>query len=150
MRRKDRLIADTEALTILIKGEYGILSTASVRGKPYGVPLNYCVIEDCLYFHCASEGTKIDNIESNPNVSFCVVGTARVLPDKFSTAYESCIVRGVVSEVFEEEKRTALEQLIHKYSENHISAGLEYIEKLKDKTRVFKVAIDSISGKANK
>ncbi len=150
MRRKDRQITDSEAHSILNEGEYGVLSTVSSNNVPYGIPLNYCLIENCLYFHCASEGTKIDHIESNPNVSFCVVGTTKVLSDKFSTAYESCIVRGVASEVFEKEKLAALEKLIHKYSAHHIPAGLKYIEKLKGKTRVFKIAIDSISGKANK
>jgi len=44
----------------------------------------------------------------------------------------------------------ALEGLVHKYSENFFSEGLKYIEKLKDKSRVFKVSIESISGKARK
>jgi len=149
MRRKDRLITDPEARSILKEGGYGVLSTVSPNSAPYGVPLNYCVIGDGIYFHCASKGTKVDNIENNPNVSFCVVGRNEVLPDKFSTAYKSCIVQGVASEIFEEEKIAALEKLIYKYSEHHIPEGLKYIEKLKDKTRVFRIAIDSISGKAN-
>jgi hypothetical protein len=42
----------------------------------------------------------------------------------------------------------ALEGLIHKYSQNFVSEGLKYIEKFNDKTRVFKISIESISGKA--
>jgi len=45
MRRKDRKITETEAFSILKKGEYGILSTTSPNGDPYGVPLNYCLID---------------------------------------------------------------------------------------------------------
>jgi hypothetical protein len=44
----------------------------------------------------------------------------------------------------------ALEGLIQKYSENFVSEGLQYIEKLKDKARVIKIQIESISGKARK
>jgi len=150
MRRKDRMITSTETLSILKKGEYGILSTVSSDNEPYGVPLNYCLINECIYFHCAVEGRKIDNINDNPKVSFCVVGTTEVLPDKFGTNYECCIVQGLASELFGEEKQLALEGLIYKYSKDFVSEGLKYIEKLKDKTRVFKISIESISGKARK
>jgi len=150
MRRKDRRITNTETSSILEKGEYGILSTLSSHNEPYGVPLNYCLMDECIYFHCALEGTKINNINNNPKVSFCVVGRTEVLPDQFGTKYESCIVQGLASESFGEEKQLALEGLVHKYSENFVSEGLKYIGKLKDKTRVFKISIESISGKARK
>lgn len=150
MRRKDRLITNTETFSILEKGEYGILSTLSSNNEPYGVPVNYCLVNECIFFHCSLEGKKIDNINKNPKVSFCVVGGTEVLPDKFGTKYESCIVQGLASESFGEEKQMALEGLIHKYSENFVSEGLEYIEKLKNKTRVLKISIESISGKARK
>lgn len=150
MRRKDRLITNAETFSILENGEYGILSTVSSINEPYGVPVNYCLINECIYFHCALEGKKINNIDSNPKVSFCVVGKTEVLPDKFGTKYESCIVQGLASESFGEEKQLALEGLVHKYSENFVSEGLEYIEKLRDKARVFKISIESISGKARK
>ena len=150
MRRKDRLITHAETFSILEKGEYGILSTVSSDNEPYGVPVNYCLIDQGIYFHCALEGRKIDNIHYHPKVSFCVVGKTEVLPDKFGTKYESCIVQGSVSESFGAEKQSALEGLIHKYSENFVPEGLKYIEKLRDKTKVFRISIDSISGKARK
>jgi hypothetical protein len=56
----------------------------------------------------------------------------------------------VASESFGEEKQLALEGLIRKYSENFVSDGLKYIEKLKDRTRAFKIQIEAISGKARK
>lgn len=150
MRREDRMITKAETLSILKKGEYGILSTVSSNNEPYGVPVNYCLIDECLYFHCAPEGRKIDHMNNNPRVCFCVVGKTEVLPDKFGTKYESCIVNGLTSESFGEEKQLALEGIVHKYSEKFFSEGLNYIEKLRDKTRVFKISIESISGKARK
>lgn len=150
MRRKDRCLSNTETFNILEKGEYGVLSTVSFDGEPYGVPFNYCLINENIYFHCALEGHAIRNIEKNPRVSFCVVGETGILPEKFGTIYESCIVQGSASESFLEEKQLALEGLVHKYSDDFFSKGLEYIEKLKDKTRVFRISIGSISGKARK
>ena len=92
LRRKDRAITEEEAVALLNKAEYGVLSTVSENGKPYGVPLNFCVINHCIYFHCAVEGQKIDNIKQNKSVSFCAVGNTEILPDKFGTKYESVIV----------------------------------------------------------
>lgn len=150
MRRKDRMITNDKALSILNRGEYGILSIVSTGNEPYGVPLNYCLIDGCIYFHCAVEGRKIDNINNNNKGSFCVVGKTEVLPEKFGTNYESCIVYGLISESFGEEKQLALESLVHKYSKSFVPEGLRYIEKFRDKTKVFKIAIESISGKARK
>jgi uncharacterized protein len=150
MRRQDRRLTDAETVSILGKGEYGILSTASSDGEPYGVALNYCMVGQSIYFHCAVEGRKLTNIGQNPRVSFCVVGKTEVLPDKFGTKYESCIAQGPATEVFGEEKQTALERIIRKYSGDFFSEGLKYIEKQWDRTRVFKISIDSISGKARK
>jgi len=150
MRRKDRLITDAETISILTKAEYGVLSTTSTDNEPYGVALNYCVINGCIYFHCALEGRKLNNLNSNPRVAFFGVGNPGVLPDKFGTNCESCIVQVLAAESFGEEKQSALEGLVNKYSQDFVSQGLEYIKKLKDKTRVFKISIESISGKARK
>lgn len=148
LRRKDRAITEEEAVALLNKAEYGVLSTVSENGKPYGVPLNFCIINDCIYFHCAVEGQKIDNIKQNKLVSFCAVGNTEILPDKFGTKYESVIVSGEVEEVFDMNKQMAMEGLLHKYSSEFFDKGIKYIEGLRKKTRVFKITINKLTGKA--
>jgi nitroimidazol reductase NimA-like FMN-containing flavoprotein (pyridoxamine 5'-phosphate oxidase superfamily) len=148
LRRKDRAITKEEAIALLNKAEYGVLSTVTENGKPYGVPLNFCVIEHCIYFHCAVEGQKIDNIKLNKSVSFCAVGNTEILPEKFGTNYESVIVSGEADEVFDMDKQIALEGLLHKYSSEFVDKGIKYIEGLREKTRVFKITIDKLTGKA--
>ena len=150
LRRKDRAITEEEAIALLNKAEYGVLSTVSENGDPYGVPLNFWVIDHCIYFHCAVEGQKIDNIQQNKSVSFCTVGNTKILPDKFATKYESVIVSGEVEEVFDMNKQLALEGLLHKYSPEFIDKGIKYIEDLNEKTRVFKITIHKLTGKARK
>ena len=150
LRRKDRAITEEEAIDLLNRAEYGVLSTVTENGKPYGVPLNFCIIDHCIYFHCAVEGKKIDNIKQNKSVSFCAVGNTEILPDKFGTKYESVIVSGEVEEVFDMIKQIALEGLLHKYSPEYIDKGIKYIEGLREKTRVFKITIDKLTGKARK
>ena len=150
LRRKDRAISEEEAIVLLNKAEYGVLSTVTENGKPYGVPLNFCFIDHCIYFHCAVEGQKIDNIKHNKSVSFCAVGNTEILPDKFGTKYESVVVSGEVEEVFDMNKQLALEGLLHKYSPEFVDKGMKYIEDLKEKTRVFKIIIGKLTGKARK
>jgi nitroimidazol reductase NimA-like FMN-containing flavoprotein (pyridoxamine 5'-phosphate oxidase superfamily) len=150
LRRKDRAITQTEALALLNRAEYGILSTISQKDQPYGVPLNFCVIDGSIYFHCAHTGQKIDSIEDNQNVSFCVVGKTQLLPEKFSTKYESVIAFGVAEEVFAVTKQIALEKLVQKYSPEFIKKGKKYIENSQGKTRVFRININHLTGKARK
>ncbi len=150
MRRIDRKISDEETFSILTNGEYGILSTVSNGGKPYGIPLNYCVIENDIFFHCATKGKKLENFNASNNISFCVVGNTEVMPEKFETKYESAIIFGKVSEVFEKTKHDALVGLLKKYSPTYIKNGLKSIDKLNEKTKVFKIKIESMTGKACK
>lgn len=150
LRRKDRAISEAEAKEILAKAEYGILSTVSDDGQPYGVPINFCMVEDCLYFHHAVEGHLIENITANPLVSFCVVGGTKLMPEKFGTLYESVILSGNIEEIFEAQKQTGLEGLVAKYAPDFKKEGRDYIEKLRDRSRVFKMAITDISGKARR
>jgi len=150
MRRADRAITAEEASAILSAGEYGVLSTVSESGEPYGVPVSYCVIDQYIYFHCAVVGQKISNIKTNNSVSFCTVGKTEILPGKFSTKFESVIVSGDAEEVFDNEWQIGLEGLLFKYSPDYVEKGKEYIENLKDRTKVYRISIISMTGKARR
>jgi nitroimidazol reductase NimA-like FMN-containing flavoprotein (pyridoxamine 5'-phosphate oxidase superfamily) len=150
MRRKDRELKNDEIIKVLKNNSYGILSTISENGYPYGVPISYIFSNDSIYFHCAIKGHKLDNILNNHKVSFSVVGNTCVLPDEFSTKYESIIVFGKAIEVFDDEKNMALLETLNKYSPNFIEQGKEYINKAGKATKVIKICIDHISGKARR
>ncbi|KLE15416.1 pyridoxamine 5'-phosphate oxidase family protein [Clostridium sp. C8] len=150
IRRSDRKIDRLEAIQLLKKCEYGVLSTMNENGYPYGVPLSYIYTNDSIYFHSALEGHKLENLKNNDKVSFCVVGQTNVLPDKFSTKYESVIIFGSAKEVFDDEKNVVLLELINKYSPDYIEKGKIYIKNAGSKTKVIKVNIDHISGKARR
>ena len=150
IRRTDREISVEEAKAILEQAEYGILSTVGSDGQPYGVPLSYVYKNDCIYFHCALSGHKLEAIEFNGKVSFCAVGNTKVLPEKFATEYGSAVVFGVASEVKEFERYDALLALLEKYAPDFIQEGKLYIEQKEKSTRVFKIEIKHISGKARR
>jgi len=150
MRRQEREITQPEAIEILQKGEYGVLSMCTPTNEGYGVPLNYTYYRNNLYFHCAREGSKLDYLRNNPNVSFCVVGKTTVLPSKFGTLYESVVASGKASEVEGQEKQEALQQLIEKYSGEYIPEGKEYITKLYEMVSVIKLSVEAVTGKARR
>ena len=150
MRRSDRKLDDKGIVDILNEGEYGVLSTIGKDGYPYGVPVNYTYKDDTIYIHCAKEGHKLENIRYKDKVSFTVVGKTEIIPDKFSTKYESVVAFGRASDVNGDEKTKALVDLIEKYSPDYLKEGKEYINKAQDNTKVIKVDIVHVTGKAMK
>lgn len=150
MRRKNKQLSRDEIIEILSKSEYGVLSTISSNGYPYGVPLNYVYYQGSIYFHSAVSGHKIENIDKDPKVSFCVVGNTKLLPAEFNTKYESVIIFGTAKEVFDEEKADALLAIVNKYSKDFIEEGKKYIASAGKKTKVIRIDIVHIEGKAEK
>lgn len=150
MRRVDRRLKNEDACRILRQGEFGILSTVDSDGQPYGVPLSFVYLDEVIYFHCAVAGHKLENLAASSRVSFCVVGRTQVLPDKFTTNYESAIAFGQAAEVQGEEKDLALLALLEKYSPDFIESGTTYIAKEAVRTKVVKITIDHLTGKARR
>ncbi len=150
MRREGRQLGAEGCMEILRKGEHGVLSTVSDNGYAYGVPLNYVYKGDSIYFHCAVEGHKLDNLRNKPKVSFCVIGEAEVLADKFTVRYESVIVFGKATEVDKDEKCQALVSLLEKYASAYMPEGRKCIENAGDKTRVVKISVECMTGKGSR
>ena len=150
VRRQDREIDRDEAIRLLAECEHGILATVDTDGQPYAVPVSYVFHDQCIYFHCATDGHKLDNIRANPTVSFCVVGKTRTLPGEFATEYESAVAFGTASEIEGEEKREALMKLLEKYSPDFLAQGKKYIAGKTAQTKVIKIDIEYLSGKARR
>ena len=150
MRRQDRQISESEAIEILQKGEFGVLSMCTPDSGGYGIPLNYALKNKAIYFHCALEGSKLEYLRQNNRVSFCVIGRTNVLPSQFGTMYESVIASGVVTELEGEEKHEALILFLEKYSADYIQEGTEYMIKAFKRVKVIKLSIETITGKARK
>jgi len=150
MRRKDRLINTEEAVQILETAEYGVLSTVDADGQPYGIPLSYVYKDNAIYFHCAVVGQKLENIANNPKVSFCVTGGTTVLPEQFGTLYESVVAFGTAGEVHDAERQNAFVWLLEKYCSEFMEEGLDYIKSESKRTKIVKIEISQISGKARR
>lgn len=130
--------------------EYGVLSTVGEDGYPYAIPVNYAYINGNIYFHCAREGHKLDNISFNNKVSFTLVPYSKVLSEKFDSEYESVVIFGKAEEVFDKEKIDGLLGLVYKYSPEYVEAGKAYIDRAQDKVRIMKISFDYVTGKTYK
>jgi hypothetical protein len=59
IRRKDRLLSEDEAMSLLENGEYGVLSISSTEEGVYGIPINYVWDkQQSIYFHCAPQNNS--------------------------------------------------------------------------------------------
>lgn len=148
MRQKNREITDRKLIDEIIR-KSGVLYLAMADGNvPYGVPLSFGYDGCSIYFHCASEGLKIDFIKKNPNVCFTFVGEI-VYQEKMSscdagTAFQSVIGRGkceILSDV--EEKRKGLDILMCQYTKSK----LEFSEKAIQGVTIVKISITELKGK---
>jgi nitroimidazol reductase NimA-like FMN-containing flavoprotein (pyridoxamine 5'-phosphate oxidase superfamily) len=135
-------------------------------GYPYAVPVNYIFHNGHIYFHCATVGHKLDNIDNCSNVSFNVVTDVWVMPlipDKdanendlkfkgFDTNFNSVIIFGKAEEVLEEEKMDGLCALLKKFLDEdkyskYKEAGIKYIESSLKRTKLIKIDIEHMTGK---
>ncbi|MGL6226739.1 MAG: pyridoxamine 5'-phosphate oxidase family protein [Thermoguttaceae bacterium] len=153
IRRADRAVSQSEALELLDKADFGVLSTVGADGCPYGVPLNFVRIGEKLIVHCAQQGRKVENVRQNDQVSFCIVGQNQVRPETLTTFYESVIVSGTAIWIEDPEpKRAALFALCQKFDpEKSYPANLEQmIDKQLHQTGLIEITIEQMTGKANR
>jgi nitroimidazol reductase NimA-like FMN-containing flavoprotein (pyridoxamine 5'-phosphate oxidase superfamily) len=116
--------------------------------KPYMVPMNFGYKDECLFFHSAREGRKIDLIKKNPNVCFELDQLIKFKKAKIACdwgiEYKSVIGSGKAQLLDNlEEKIDALNVIMSQYSDRIF----EYPDEMLEKTIVIKVQIDSMSGK---
>ena len=151
MRRQEKAMLQEETLEVLDKAEYGVLSTISADNTPYGVPMNFARIGDSIYFHCAKEGHRIENITGNKNVCLNVVDSVVLMPKDFNTQYRSVTAFGAISIVEDkEEKKRGIQAIADKLSPEFKKEGLEYIERAFDAMHVLRMDVTKMTGKATR
>ena len=151
MRRKDQEMSGEFALEVVRDFEYGVLATVNSDNTPYAIAISPVLFQGAVYFHCADEGKKLDNIAANPCVCLTCVQNTKLIPERFTTLYESAVVFGkceIVSE--KEEKIAVLRALCEKYARSNMVNFDDAAEKSIDRTCICKITIDAITGKANR
>lgn len=151
MRRKEKAIAKEEVIEILNSAEYGVLCTISADNTPYGTPMNFVYVDGAIYFHCAPEGHRLENIKGNRSVCLNVVDSVKLMPEKFNTQYRSVAAFGTIHIVEDPtEKKKGIKAIADKLSPDYPKEGMEYIESAFDKMVVLRMDIERMTGKATR
>lgn len=133
MRRKDKEITEKKEIEEIVKKATICRVGLSVRGEPYVFPVNYGYQTDCLYFHSAKDGQKIEMMKENPRVCFQMDTDVEILPADiacdWSIKYRSVIGFGK-AELLDspEEKKHALKTIMSQYSDQEYSFTEESLE----------------------
>jgi uncharacterized protein len=89
-KRTGRMLSAEEIDEFLRKGFWGVLAT-SVNDEPYGVPIIYAYGDDKNIYIANGPGKKIQNMETNPNVTLTVVEL-----EDYGRRWKSVIIYGKV------------------------------------------------------
>ncbi len=149
MRRKKQLLSEAETVEVLKTCTSGVLGVTGDNDYPYAVPLSYVYKDNKLFFHCAKAGHKMDGIERNDKVTFCVIEKDEVIQKTFTTHFRSVIVFGRAKILTEDsERRSALESLVEKYSPDYVAEGQREMERDWNRVCIVEVKIENMTGKA--
>lgn len=149
MRRREKEIASREEIDEIIRGCLVCRLALALENEPYLVPVSFGYDGESLFFHTASSGRKIDFLETNNRVCFEFERNVKLQPDAdvscmWTFTFESVIGEGSVFELTDPEEKTGgLDQVMLHYS----GRQWEFNQKLLSMTRVWRIRIDSISGK---
>lgn len=151
MRRKDRALTAQEAWEVVERCGCGVLTMTAADGTPYGVPVNYARGGDAIWFHCAMEGKKTEALRKDSRVCLVCVEHNDVVEEKYTTKYASAMVFGKAEEVTDEtEKLEGLRWICRRHTPGNMAMFDEYAAPRTLRTAVWKVSVESLSGKSNR
>lgn len=160
MRRKHSEVTDPKEIErILSSTNIGRVATVGADGFPYITPVNFVSLEGNIYFHCAPQGEKLDNLMREPRVCFEVdvplayidIGLDPARPICQLHQYYHCvIIRGIAADVKDSTlKLAALNALIAKHEKTDdfppVTADMSSYKACK----VIEIKPDSITAKSD-
>jgi uncharacterized protein len=149
MRRSEKEITDRRRIDQIISEALVCRVAMSIEDRPYLVPLSFGYDGESIYFHSASAGRKISILRQNNRVCFEFDLGSQINKAESACSwgvnYLSIIGEGraIFIENFSE-KEAALGWIMKQYgSEEH-----NFSKKAVEKTCIFKIKIEKMSGKA--
>ncbi len=148
MRRFRQQLTETADIAILQRNTAGVLNLLGEDGYPYGVPLNYVYEDGKIFFHCATQGYKLDAIRHHNKASFTVIDQAQVIAEEYTTDFCSVIVFGQIAIVKDDlEKRHAMEALAARFIPGDEKGRLAEIDKCYQDFLILALDVEEMTGK---
>jgi nitroimidazol reductase NimA-like FMN-containing flavoprotein (pyridoxamine 5'-phosphate oxidase superfamily) len=150
MRRREKEIVDAKVLKKILKSAKHVTLALALNDQPYLATLSHGYDEkrNCIYFHCAKEGKKLDYVKANNTIWGQAILDYGYAEGKCNHRWASVQFQGNVTLLEElEDKHKAAECMIRQLEKNPepLLAKLES-EKLKD-TVFGRINIVYMSGK---
>ena len=150
MRRIGQQLSDEECIDILTNEPRGVLALLGDDDYPYALPMSHVYVDGKIYFHGAKEGHKIDAIKRHSKVSYCVMDKGIKAEDSWWYTFKSVIVFGKITTLKDiDDKIDRLNHLGNKFFPTSEDTENE-IERLLDRTEVFEITIEHMTGKVVK
>lgn len=147
MRRQKQELSKEECIDILVNEPRGVLALMGDYDYPYALPMSHVYVDGKIYFHGAMKGHKNDAVAKNDKVSYCVMDKGVKNDDGWSYTFKSVIVFGRIRFLTDKnEKIDKLTYLGDKFFPTHEETVNE-ISRLLDRTEVFEITIEHMSGK---
>jgi nitroimidazol reductase NimA-like FMN-containing flavoprotein (pyridoxamine 5'-phosphate oxidase superfamily) len=157
MRKADREIGSRSDLIDTIRRCAVCRIGFQTGGAPYLVPMSFGFSDNDdgslrLYFHCATEGRKLDLLRVNPHVGFEMDSAHELItadrPCGYSQNYESVTGEGVMRVLEGDEARiTALSKLMEHYDATGYDHSDDYNPEILAQTCVLELEVTALSGK---
>lgn len=147
--RKKQVLSQEKIIEVLKSQKRGVLSVLGDDGYPYGMPMNYWYDEKSgyIYFHSGKKGHKIDAMERDNKVSFCVYDEGYQNEGEWALNISSVIVFGKVCIIENFEKAMDIcRNLSLKYTPD-IEYIEEEIQKFGKVTLCYELRPEHITGK---
>lgn len=147
MRRHRQELSEEECINILTNEPRGVLALLGDNNYPYAIPMSHAYVDGKIYFHGAMEGHKNDAIKKHDKVSYCVMDGGVKQQDSWWYTFKSVIVFGKIRILADRsEKIDKLTYIGDKFFPTHEETVNE-INRLLDRTEVFEITIEHITGK---
>lgn len=151
LRRKDKELKDEDELKAILSEAKYVTVAMSLEDWPYLVTLShgYDAERNCIYFHCAREGKKIDVLRTNPRVWGQAMVDNSYQQGFCDHLYKTLQFRGTVIFVEDQtEKEYALRVMIRHLDEDPEKIIVEQITpQSTGRILVGRIDIDYMSGK---
>lgn len=121
MRRKEKEIADVSVLRKILQTAKHVTLALCMDNQPYLATLSHGYDEEhnCIYFHCAAEGKKIDYLEANNTVWGQALLDLGYAEGECNHNFATVQFQGRVTFIKDaEEKRKAIECMIRQLNKN--------------------------------
>ena len=150
LRRRDKEVSNPEILTKILRSAKYVTLALCANNQPYLVSLSHGYDEEhnCIYFHCAKEGKKLDYLKSNDVVWGQALLDQGYLEGECTHQYASVHFSGKVTFIEEtNEKLAGVKCMMRHLDSNPDALFAKFDSKRLENTVIGRVDLDEMTGK---